>query len=58
MFLSEGACVTARVVSCKRGWLAAAVVLLSLPSQIGQMEVCDLCKMRPATPPCDVGNTS
>ena len=42
----------------KRDWLAVAVVLLSLPSQIGQMEVCDLCKMRPAIPPCDVGNTS
>ena len=34
-----------------------AVVLLSLPSQIGQMEVCGLCKMRPVTPPCDVGDT-
>ena len=42
----------------KRDWLAVAVVLLSLPFQIGQMEVCDLCKMRPAIPPCDVGNTS
>ena len=58
MFLTEGASVTARVVSWKRGCLAVAVVLLSLPYQISEMEVFDLYKIRPATLPCHVGNTS
>ena len=63
-FLTESPSVTAWVVSCccrrpwKWVWLAFAVVLLSLPCQISQMEVFDLYKMRPATLPRDVGNTS
>ena len=53
-----GISVTARVVFWKRGCLAVAVVLLSLPYQISEMDVFDLYKIRPATLPCHVGNTS